>query len=121
MALRFKSFGRLFCIRALCAILIVSSFGFAEDKAKTKTYTGTVGDALCGIEHSMPVSAVECIRKCIGKGSNYSLIVGDKVYALETSDQAVLDILEKQAGEKVRVSGIEKGNSIEVSSVKGEK
>ena len=86
--------------------------------AKDKTFTGTVGDALCGVEHSMPVSAVECIRQCIGKGSNYSLIVGEKVYTLETSDSAALETLEKQAGARVKVTGTEKGNIIVVSSVK---
>jgi putative ribosome biogenesis GTPase RsgA len=96
--------------------LVVSS-AFAKGKA----FTGTVGDALCGVEHSMPVSTVECIRQCIGKGANYSLIVGDQVYVLETSDKAVLETLEKQAGERVKVTGIEKGKTIVVSSVKAAK
>lgn len=99
----------------LCAVAIVS---FASSKAKT--YRGTVGDALCGVEHSMPVSAVECIRQCIGKGSRYSLIVGDKVYALDTDDQALLDVLEKQSAAQVEVTGTESpdGKLISVKSVK---
>lgn len=98
---------------ALCAGTIPSSAS-----AKGKVFVGTVGDALCGVEHSMPVSAVECIRQCIGKGSNYSLIVGDKVYTLETESKAVLDTLEKQAGERVKIIGTENGKTIAVSSVR---
>ena len=113
MELSFKKPGFSLLGLILGVGLIVSS-AFA----KGKTFTGTVGDALCGVQHSMPVSAVECIEQCIGKGSNYALIVGDKVYALETSDKAALETLEKQAGARVKVTGIEKGNSIVVSSVK---
>lgn len=113
MALNLKKLLFLLLILFLGAGGIVSSAS-----AKAKTFTGTVGDALCGVEHSMPVSAVECIRQCIGKGSNYSLIVGDKVYTLETDDKTILETLEKQAGARVKVTGIENGNTIAVSSVK---
>ena len=99
----------------LCAVAIVS---FAS--SKDKTYRGTVGDALCGVEHSMPGSAVDCIRQCIGKGSRYSLIVGDKVYALDTDNQALLDVLEKQSAAQVEVTGTESqdGKLIVVKSLK---
>lgn len=100
----------------LVAILFVSS-GFA----KGKKYTGVVGDALCGLDHSMPVSAVECIRQCIGKGSRYSLIIGDTVYALDTDDKVALDTLEKQAGERVTVTGTDDGKIITVTAVKAAK
>jgi len=102
-------------------LLTLTLFGGAiasSASSKGKTFVGTVGDALCGVEHSMPVSAPECIRQCIGKGSNYSLIVGDKVYTLETEDKAILGMLEKQAGERVKVIGTENGKTITVSSVK---
>ena len=111
--MNFKKLGFSLLILALCAETIASSAS-----AKGKAFIGTVGDALCGVEHSMPVSAVECIRQCIGKGSNYSLIVGDKVYTLETEDKTILDTLEKQAGERVKVIGTENGKTITVSSIK---
>jgi hypothetical protein len=102
---------------ALITILLVGMFATAA-VTKDKTYTGTVGDALCGIEHSMPVSPVECIRQCLGKGSAYSLIVGDKVYVLKTQDAVILDTLDKAAGGKVKVTGTEDGNKIVVKTVK---
>lgn len=85
--------------------------------AKGKTFTGTVSDAMCGAKHSMAASAAECTRGCVSKGSKYALVVGDKVYTLETSDKAALDTLDKQAGAMATVTGTEKGDTITVSSV----
>jgi hypothetical protein len=58
-----------------------------------------------------------CTRACVGKGSKYALVVGDKVYTLETSDKDVLATLDKQAGSKVTVIGTDKDNTIAVKSV----
>jgi hypothetical protein len=104
------------CVFSIVLAWTIVSFA----TAKFKTYTGTVGDALCGVEHSMPGTAIECIRQCIGKGSRYSLIVGDKVYALDTENQAFLDVLEKQSAARVQVTGTETedGKIIVVHSVK---
>jgi len=88
--------------------------------ASGKTFTGTVSDAMCGAKHAMPGAAAECTRGCISKGSKYALVVGDKVYTLETSDKAALATLDKQAGAKATVTGTEKDNTIMVSSVKAE-
>ena len=107
-------------LAVIALVLAIAGIGTTAS-AKDKAFIGTVGDALCGVEHSMPVSAVECIRQCIGKGSNYSLIVGDKVYTLETEDKTVLATLEKQAGAKVRVKGTDNGNVINVRSVEPSK
>jgi hypothetical protein len=59
----------------------------------------------------------ECTRTCVQHGSKYALVVGDKLYILETSDQAALAVLDKQAGKNVTVTGTPKGDTIEVSSV----
>jgi UTP-glucose-1-phosphate uridylyltransferase len=86
--------------------------------AKGNSYTGTVSDAMCGAKHMG--DAASCTRGCIGKGSKYALVVGDKVYTLETSDKAALATLDKQAGAKVIVTGTEKDNTITVNSVKAD-
>jgi hypothetical protein len=93
--------------------LAVSAFG-----AKATTFTGTVSDSMCGAKHGMPGDPAGCTRACISKGSKYALVVGDKVYTLETSDKDALAMLDKQAGAKVTVSGTEKDNTITVSGVK---
>ena len=86
--------------------------------AAAKSYTGTVSDSMCGAKHAMPGDDAACTRACVGKGSKYALVVGDKVYTLETTDKKALDTLDKQAGAKVTVMGTEKDNTIAVSSVK---
>ncbi|HLW85643.1 MAG TPA: hypothetical protein VKR60_10550 [Candidatus Sulfotelmatobacter sp.] len=85
--------------------------------AKGKTFTGTVSDAMCGAKHMMPGNDASCARDCVGKGSKYALVVGDKVYILDTADKAALATLDKQAGAKVKVTGTEKDNTINVTSV----
>jgi hypothetical protein len=86
--------------------------------AKNQSYTGVVSDAMCGAKHTMAGDDAACTRGCVGKGSKYALIVGDKVYTLDTSDKTALDTLDKQAGAKVTVVGTEKDSTITVSSVK---
>ena len=107
-----------FLLLNLLLILGLSvSMAFA---AGGKAYTGTVSDAMCGAKHAMPGDAASCTRGCVSKGSKYALVVGDKVYTLETSDKAALSTLDKQAGAKVTVMGTEKDNTITVSSVKAD-
>jgi hypothetical protein len=103
-----------FLVLLLTAVLSIASFA-----ASGKTYTGTVSDAMCGAKHMG--DPANCTRGCVGKGSKYALVVGDKVYTLDTSDKAALDTLDKQAGAKVTVTGTENDNVIAVSSVKAAK
>ena len=89
--------------------------------AKAETFTGEVGDVMCGAKHEMAGSAAECTRDCAKQGSKYALIVGDKVYTLETTDKAALDQLDKLAGQKAKVTGTASGTTIQVSSVAANK
>jgi hypothetical protein len=85
--------------------------------AKAESFTGEVGDAMCGAKHEMGGSPADCTRECIKQGSKYVLIVGDKVYTLETKDKATLDTLDKLAGLQAKVTGSANGTVIEVGSV----
>jgi hypothetical protein len=69
---------------------------------KSQTLTGEVSDAMCGAKHEMPGKAADCTRGCVKHGSKYALVVGDKVYTLETSDQAALSKLNDLAGAKAK-------------------
>jgi hypothetical protein len=89
--------------------------------AKTQTFTGEVSDSMCGAKHMMEGSKAECTHGCIGKGSSYALVVGDKVYALHTSDKAVQEKLGTLAGEQARITGTADGETIEVSQVAASK
>jgi hypothetical protein len=84
---------------------------------KSQTLTGQVSDAMCGAKHQMPGDAAGCTRACIKHGSKYALVVGDKVYTLETSDKATLDKLDELAGASAKVTGDVEGDSIAVKSV----
>src|SRR6266567_7485114 len=102
-------------VTLLLGAALTASSAFA---AKGKTFTGTVSDSMCGAKHQMPGDDAGCTRACVSKGSKYALVVGDKVYTLETSDKAALATLDKQAGAKATVTGTEKDNTIRVASVK---
>ena len=84
---------------------------------KRQTLSGEVSDAMCGAKHEMPGSAADCTRGCIKHGSKYALVVGDKVYTLETSDKAALDKLNDLAGAKAKITGEVDGSTIAVKSV----
>lgn len=103
---------------ASLSLLLVIGMAVSAFAAGGKTFTGTVSDSMCGAKHAMPGDDAGCTRACVSKGSKYALVVGDKVYTLETSDKAALATLDKQAGAKASVTGTEKDNTITVSSVK---
>jgi hypothetical protein len=111
------------CMRKLGFILMAFILGAALElspafaAAKGKTFTGTVSDAMCGAKHEMQGDPASCTRACVSKGSKYALVVGDKVYTLDTSDKDALSTLDKQAGAHVKVTGTEKDNTITVTSV----
>ena len=84
---------------------------------KSQTLTGEVTDAMCGAKHEMPGKASDCTHACVKHGSKYALVVGDKVYTLETSDQAALAKLNDLAGAKAKVTGDVDGTTVAVKSV----
>jgi hypothetical protein len=93
--------------------LVASSPVFAAGK---QTLTGEVGDAMCGRTH-MDGTAAECTRTCVAHGSKYALVVGgQKTYTLNTSDKAVLAVLDQQAGKNATVTGTVNGDTVDVST-----
>jgi len=88
---------------------------FAADQPQT--FTGKVSDAMCGANHMMAGEGSACVRACVNKGSKYALVVGDKVYALDTSDKTALSELDKLADRQAKVTGQAKGDTITVSAV----
>ena len=93
---------------AVCTVL-TSGILFAQ---KT-TLTGTVSDQMCGAKHMMAGGAAKCTRVCVGTGSAYALIAGQKVYTLK-GHPAELNHL---AGQNVVVQGTVSGTTVDVSSV----
>jgi type 1 fimbria pilin len=97
-------------------VLLFAGALTAAAAGKSATFTGEISDSMCGAKHQMADKAA-CTRACVGKGSKYALVSGDKVYTLDTSDKAVLAKLNSLAGEKAKVSGTASGDTIEVSKV----
>jgi hypothetical protein len=95
---------------------VLAAPGFAAGKAQS--LTGEVSDSMCGKEHMMEGSKAACTRACVNKGSKYALVVGDKVYVLDTSDKSTLADLDKLAGEQATVDGSVDGDTVTVKSVK---
>jgi hypothetical protein len=96
------------------AAVLAAASAFAT---KTQTFTGTVGDAVCGAKHVMDGDAVSCLRSCVRKGSKYDLVVADKFYVLDIKDESLSDALDRLAGQQATVKGEATGDTIEVKSV----
>jgi len=120
-----RSYGRklgIYAISALMLSLLALAPASAADKKTSsgkETFTGIVSDSMCGAKHMMPGDPVACAHACLKQGSKYALVVGDKVYTLDTSDKGATDELDKLIGQKAKVSGTAEGDTIKVSSVSG--
>ena len=105
--MRFNSFALV-----TAGLMLTASFADAQ---VAKTLTGTVSDAMCGKTHMMKgESAAQCTRECVKSGSDYALVVGDKVYTLK-GDKTAID---KFAGANVIVKGKLSGSTVTMESIK---
>jgi hypothetical protein len=98
--------------------LLVGAFavGGATVHAADMTLEGTVSDAKCGAKHMMK-DAVACTKACVDKGSDYALVVGDKVYTLKTSNAQEKTELAKLAGKMAKITGDVSGDNVMVKTV----
>jgi hypothetical protein len=80
-----------------------------------KTYEGVVTCSRCGAKHSADLgkTAADCTRDCVHSGAAFALVDGDKTYQLEGD----ADLLRKAAGQRARIHGVVRGNTLKVSSV----
>jgi hypothetical protein len=105
---------------AVWTVVTALVVGGAALSAKATTLTGKVGDAMCGAKHMMAGDEAGCTRACVNKGSDYALIVKDKVYTLKAND-GTKDQLDKLAGQTAKVTGDLNGDTIQVTSVQAAK
>jgi hypothetical protein len=105
----------------LAAVVMGAGLMLTSAWAAGQSFTGQVSDAMCGASHMMEGSAADCTRACVNKGSKYALVVGAKVYTLESGDKAVLAALDKLAGANAKVTGTAKDDTITVSAVSAAK
>ena len=96
-------------------LLIALGLGFSvAAQAAPQTFSGSIGDSMCGAKHMMPgESAKNCTLECVKGGAKYILIdPKGKIYQL--SDQTKPAAF---AGAKVKVTGTLRGDSITVTSI----
>jgi len=72
----------------------------------------------CLAKHSAKIGATasDCARVCIHGGAKFTLVDGDQTYFLEGDPIT----LKRAAGQRVRILGARKGDTITVSSVYAE-
>lgn len=82
--------------------------------AEQQTYEGMVTCSRCGAKHPAALgrTAADCVRVCAHSGSTFALVDGDKSYTLEGD----LVLLKKLAGQRARILGVVRGNTITVAS-----
>ena len=98
----------------ISAVLVISLGIAACAQSGQQTFTGVVSDNMCGKQHmAKDKSAAQCTRECVKGGSDYALVVGDKVYKIDNPDA-----VKGHYGHKVTVDGNVSGDSIHVDSVK---
>ena len=99
------------------AIAIMTMLSAGAASAQTTTITGLVTDQMCGAHHMMAgASAQKCTRECVGMGSPYALVVGDKVYTLQANSQVKKELY-ALAGASAVIKGTLSGMTMQVASV----
>ena len=82
--------------------------------AAPQTIDGVITDSMCGKKHMLPGKTdAQCVQECIKGGSNYALVVGDKVYTLAAKPQTIAPF----AGKRVHIEGSLKDNTITINSI----
>ncbi|MGC1871766.1 MAG: hypothetical protein WA700_12470 [Acidobacteriaceae bacterium] len=104
-----------FYLSGMLAIVAILSGGVAS--AQTTTLRGIVSDQMCGAHHMMAgASAQKCTRECVGMGSPYALVVGDKVYTIQANPEVKKELY-VLAGAAAVVKGTVSGMTIQVVAV----
>jgi hypothetical protein len=99
------------------ALAIAALLSAAAATAQTTTLNGVVTDQMCGAHHMMAgASAQKCTRECVGMGSPYALVVGDKVYTLEANAEVKKELY-ALAGAPAVVKGTVSGTTVQVVAV----
>ena len=104
-----------FYMSGVLVLAVTLSAGVAN--AQITTLQGIVSDQMCGAHHMMAgASAQKCTRECVGMGSPYALVVGDKVYSLQANPEVKKELY-ALAGASAVVKGTVSGMTIQVAAV----
>ena len=100
-------------------LIVASMFAFqSHPAAAPETWTGQIGDSMCGAKHkpmgTMKMADRECTEMCVKAGGKYVFIRGDKVFQIADQKDKALAL---HAGHTVLLTGELKGETITVSKV----
>ncbi len=95
-------------------LILVLTFSLSSFAAQT-TVTGILTDNMCTTKHMMPGKPnADCVHECVEHGAKYVVVADGKVFEV-SGNQNQLNPL---AGKKVTVTGLVKGKTIFLDSVK---
>ena len=78
-------------MRQLLALILVMIWGGAgAPVADQQTWTGTISDSQCGINHEGELNETDCTLRCIQIGFKYVLVADGKVLKIANQDFADL-------------------------------
>jgi hypothetical protein len=81
--------------------------------AFAETWTGTIVDEHCGAKHMNATEAdQDCVKKCIEGGAKAGFLTGGKVYRIANQVK-----VKGHEGQKVKITGKIKGNTLIVEDV----
>lgn len=108
----------LFCIAAT----LVAAMGFAAQESR-QTWSGQVTDTVCS-KHPTPDSAgargvaarKQCTLTCVKNHADFALLIDGKLYEISNAKD-LRPLLEKHAGEDVKITGVATGTTITVSRI----
>jgi hypothetical protein len=100
---------------ATTAVLDIPAWGQAESAVAQQTYEGMVTCSHCGARHNafLGRTASDCSRVCVRGGATFALVDGDRTRQLDGD----LSAISKYAGQRARVVGALRAQTIQVSSI----
>jgi hypothetical protein len=103
------------CALALLLAGLGAVAAVAAEPLPQHTYEGMITCSRCGARHSAAFgkTAADCSRACVYGGSQFALVEGEKTYLLDGD----LKIIKNAAGQRARIVGVARGNTITVSSI----
>lgn len=113
-----KLFFRVLALITLGLVLVELMMSLVVPQSKVNeqqvTLSGALSDSMCGAKHMMRGNDAKCVRACIKNGSQYALLVDQKVYPLNGRSKE----LDELAGERVTVTGMLDAQVLQVATVR---
>jgi len=86
-----------------------------QPSSETQVFEGMLTCSRCGAKHSAALgrNAADCVRICAHSSALFTLVEGERAYKLEGDPEG----LKQLAARRVRITGILRGDTIQVSEV----